>query len=318
MKTTGTGEPSTFVHVLVPRFVEACRGLDVQELLARTGAFEAILARYGSGWQTPAAGEAFFEGAPPWSHSADLSSPLDWGASLRDAVSSELGLEASVGIAATEVAARLAARLAGPRGVLLWMPGREEDLLDGVPLEELDELRPEQVSRLRAAGVTTLDALARLPPSEARALIGVEAEKVVGLVGDSASPPFDLGRSGKPGTACLLLAKRLSRQMDREGVQAQALELTVDYANGVTREQHCHMPRPTGAPEELAEAALRLYRLLPASEAAVVGLSLGAFGFDAPDEPAQLDLFKSRRNREIRVALGRGSAADLHVDSPGG
>jgi hypothetical protein len=103
--------------------------------------------------------------------------------------------------------------------------------------------------------------------------------------------------------------------MDREGVQAEALELTVDYANGVSREQHCHMPRPTGALEELAEAALRLYRLLPASEAAIVGLSLGAFGFDSKD---QLDLFKSRRNREIRVALGRTSPADPHVDSLGG
>jgi hypothetical protein len=315
---TGAGEPSTFVHVLVPGFAEACHGRRVEEILALSAAFQAILARYGSGWQTPAAGEAFFEGAPPWSHSAIVASPLDWGASLRDAVHAELELEASVGIAGTEVAARLAARLAGPRGILLWMPGREEDLLDGVPLEELDELRPEQVSRLRAAGVTTLDALARLPASEARALIGVEAEKVVGLVRDSTSPPPDLrlkGKPGKPGTACLLLAKRLSRQMDREGVQAQALELTVDYANGVSREQHCQMPRPTGAPEELAEAALRLYRLLPESEAAVVGLSLGAFSFDSSD---QLDLFKSRRNREIRVALGRPSAAAPHVDSLGG
>jgi hypothetical protein len=94
--------------------------------------------------------------------------------------------------------------------------------------------------------------------------------------------------------------------MDREGVRARGLELTVDYADGVTRERHCRMPSPAEKLEEIAEAALRLYRLLPPSEAAVVGLSLGAFGLDAPCGPAQLDLFQSRRGREIRVALGKG------------
>jgi hypothetical protein len=98
--------------------------------------------------------------------------------------------------------------------------------------------------------------------------------------------------------------------MAREGVRARGLELTVDYADGVTRERHCRMPRPAETPEEIAEAALRLYRLLPPSGAAVVSLSLGAFGLDAPGGPAQLDLFKPRRQREIRVALGRrGDAA---------
>jgi hypothetical protein len=308
------GEPSTFVHVLVPRFAEACHGLAVEKLLALTSAFQAILGRYGPEWQTPAAGEASFHGEPPWSHSTDLSSPLDWGASLRDAISSELAMEASVGIAGTEVAARLAARFAGPGGILAWMPGREVDLLDGVPVEELDELRPEQVSRLRAAGVLTLDVLARLPPREARAILGVEAENVLGLVRDSGSPGLDPETGGKPGTVCLLLAKRLSRQMDREGVRATGLELAVEYANGITREQHCHMPRPTGSADELAEAAFRLFRLLPASEAAIVGVSLEAIGFDSTD---QLALFKSRRNREIRVTLGRVAPIDLHVDSAG-
>jgi hypothetical protein len=298
---------SIFVHALVPGFVEACRGLAVEELRSLTATFDAVLARYGSGWITPAAGEAYLTGEElPWSRSTELSSPLDWGASLRDAISTELRLEGSVGIAGTEVAARLAARLAGPGGVLLWMPGREGDLIEGVPLEELDELRPEQISRLRSSGVTTLDAIARLPASEARALLGVEAEKVLGLVSDSGPAELDLARGSKPGKACLQLAKRLSRRMDREGVRARGLELTVDYADGVTRERHCRMPSPAEKLEEIAEAALRLYRLLPPSEAAVVGLSLGAFGLDAPCGPAQLDLFQSRRGREIRVALGKG------------
>ncbi len=298
------------VHVLVPDFRDACRGRTVDEVLALSRALEAVLARFGDGWRIPAAGEAFFEGEPPWSMSAEMS-PLDWGASLREALSRELRLEGSVGIAATEIAARLAARLAGPGGILLWMPGREEDLLEGVPVEELDELRPDQIARLQSQGVATLDALARLPPSEARALIGIEGEKVIDLVRVPDSRDGDPSEGGKSRAACVRLAKRLSRKMDREGVRARGLELTVDYADGATRERHSRMPRATGEPEELADAAIRLYRQLPASKAAISRISLCAFALDSVD---QLDLFQLSRDREVRVVLGRGESAELNID----
>ncbi len=310
--------PSIFVHVLLPRFREACSGRSVEEIVARARALEATLARFAGPWRTPAAGEAVFEGEPPWSSSPKPSSPLDWGASLRDAVSFELGLDSSVGIAATEVAARLAARFAGPCGVLLWTPGREKDLIDGVPVEELDELRPEQLERLRSQGVTTLDALARLDPEEARTLIGVEGEKVVELVSVSGgSEDLDSPRRRKPRTACAILAKRLSRQLERRGVRARGLELAVGYADGVTRERHCQMPRATSDSTDLEEAAFRLYRRLRRSEAAVVGLSLSAIGLDSHDLEVQLDLFRPSRAGEVRVALGRVDDAGLGVDTVG-
>jgi impB/mucB/samB family C-terminal domain len=302
-----------YVHVLLPRFREACSGRSVEELVAFTRSLEATLAHFACPWRTPAAGEAVFEGEPPWSSSTKPSTPLDWGSMLRDAIASELRLDSSVGIAATELAARLAARFAGPRGVLLWMAGREKDLIDGVPVEELDELRPEQVARLRSQGVTTLDALARLEPAEARTLIGVEGEKLVELV----SVPLDPHRGRQSASPCTILAKRLSRQLERRGARTRGLELAVGYADGVTRERHCQMPRATSDSSDLAEAAFRLYRLLPRSEAAVVGLSLSAIGLDSPDPEVQLDLFPPSRAREVRVALGRADDAELDVDTAG-
>ncbi len=191
------------------------------------------------------------------------------------------------------------------------MPGREEDLLEGVPVEELDELRPDQIARLQSRGVATLDALARLPPSEARALIGIEGEKVIDLVRVPDSTDSDPSEGEKPRAACRVLAKRLSRKMDREGVRARGLELTVDYADGVTRERHSRMPRATGEAEELADAAIRLYRQIPASKAAISRISLCAFALDSVD---QLDLFQLSRDREVRVALGRGESAELNID----
>jgi hypothetical protein len=190
------------------------------------------------------------------------------------------------------------------------MPGHERGLLDGMPLEELDVLRPQQLARLRSEGIATLDGLASLGPSEARLLMGAEGERLVGLVrgGDSSlDPPPETSASGLR-AALTLLAKRLSGRLDRGRLRARGLELAVDYADGVTRERHTRLHRPTATPEDLAEAAFRLYHLLPRSTEPPVGLSLCATGLSSAD---QLDLFGSRAAREVRVALGRGEAPDL-------
>jgi hypothetical protein len=299
-----------FVHLLLEHFREACRGRGFEDLVALNEGLDAILTRYGSGWRKPSAGEAVLAGEPPWFQFGKVGSPLDWGASLRDSISSELHLDSSVGIAASEVAAQICSRLARPRGVLVWMPGHERGLLDGMPLEELDELRPQQLARLRSEGIATLDGLASLGPSEARLLMGAEGERLVGLVrgGDSSlDPPPETSASGLR-AALTLLAKRLSGRLDRGRLRARGLELAVDYADGVTRERHTRLHRPTATPEDLAEAAFRLYHLLPRSTEPPVGLSLCATGLSSAD---QLDLFGSRAAREVRVALGRGEAPDL-------
>jgi len=300
---------TAFVHVLLERFREAWRGRGLEELVAVNAGLDAILTRYGSGWRKSAVDEAALAAEPPWLQPGKAGSPLDWATSLRDSISSELHLDSSIGIAATALAARLAARLAGPRGVLVWMPGHERKLLDGMPLEELPDLRPEQLTRLRSEGIETLDALARLEPSEARALIGVEGEKLVGLVRGSSSlvPAPETSAEGL-NAVFAILAKRLSRRLERGRLQARGLEIEVDYADGVARERHTHLDRPTSAPEDLAEAAFRLYHLLPNSAEPVVGLSLSATGLGSVD---QLDLFGSRTAREVRVALGRAESPEL-------
>jgi nucleotidyltransferase/DNA polymerase involved in DNA repair len=291
---------SASVHVLLESFREACRGRCVDELVALNQGVDAILARYGSGWRKPSIDEALLGGEPSWQQAGKAGSPLDWGTSLRNAVSDELGLSASVGIAASEVAARICSRLARPRGVLVWMPGRERGLLGGIPLEELDEIRPDQIVRLRSKGIGTLDALAALEPSEARAILGFEGERLVDRV-RGADPGLDPENGTRP-DALSRLASRLSRQLERRRFLARGLELVVEYADGVRRERQTPLHRATSASEDLEEAASRLFRLLRRSAAPVVGLSLAATGLRSAE---QLDLFGPAGTREVRVASGR-------------
>jgi nucleotidyltransferase/DNA polymerase involved in DNA repair len=293
---------NVYVHVLLERLRDACRGRCFEDLAALNEGIDAILARYGSCWRKPSIDEALLGGEPPWHQAGKAGSPLDWGASLRGAISVELGLSASVGIAASEVAARICSRLARPRGVLVWMPGRERGLLGGIPLEELDEIRPEQIARLRSKGIGTLDALAALTPSEACSILGCEGERLVGRVrGDDP----DVGpENGTRPDALARLASRLSGQLERRRFLACGLELAVEYADGIRRERHTRLHRATSASGDLEEAASRLFRVLRRSAEPVVGLSLTATGLRSTEQPG---LFGPTGAREVRVAMGRAN-----------
>lgn len=291
------------VHLIVERFRQAFRGRAFDDLVSLTERLDAVLGRHATGWSRPSADEAVLVSPPPWGPNR---SPLDWAGSLRADVLHELKLDCSIGIASTRVAARLCARLARPRGILRWMEGHEESLIEGLPLEDLDELRPEQLARLRSQGIRTLDELACLSPKEARALMGSEGEKLVGLVRgvDRVVEGPDANRLSR---ALTLLVRRLERRLNREGWNARGLELQLTYADGVTRERYLLLPRATSSGEELREAALRLAEMQAHRPEPVVGLSLTATGLTGNE--GQLDLFGARP-RELRVHLGQLPAVD--------
>ncbi|MGH9322350.1 MAG: hypothetical protein ACRD3V_21000, partial [Vicinamibacteria bacterium] len=287
------------VHVFLERFLQACRGRDCDDLLSVNESLSALLARYGSGWWKPSADEAVLVSHRPWE--AD-DSPLGWGSSLRERISNELQLDCSIGIASTRLAARICARLACPNGILLWMPGHERSLIGEMPLEELDELRPAQMERLRSEGIRTLSDMAGLSPGRARALMGTEGERVVALVrGVDAS--LDRAEGGRLFQAATLLARRLSRRLERGGRRARGLELMIVYADGVTRERYIVLPGPTSRSADFSEGAMRLAASTDERRESVVGISLTATGLTSFS--GQLDLFCRVPAQEVRVALGR-------------
>jgi DNA polymerase-4 len=290
-----------FVHVSLDLFEEKAAGdKSLEDWLAVTATLDRVLGRHASGWTRPSVDEAAFAGPVPWG--AD-GSPLDWADALRRDLASELclgGRSASVGIAATRVAARICSRIARPSGILLWMEGRERGLFEGLPLEELDELRPDQLSRLRSQGIRTLDELGSLTSGEARALMGAEGEKLVGLVrGLDDVTGTDAGGLER---AVDLLARRLERRLFQERRRARGLELSIVYADGVTRERYLLLPRPTSSAADLRQAAMQLVDAQPRRRYVVGGLALTATGLTGAS--SQLELFDAEGPRELRVNVG--------------
>ena len=174
-----TASPKAVVHVTIERFFESIGSRKLDDLMWLNDQLDQTLARHATGWQRPSADEAVLATDPPWDENG---SPMDWASALSDSVRDEIGLDCSVGIAATRFAARICSRIARPRGVLLWLSGYEDGLIASLPLEELDELTPKQLAMLRAQGVRTLGEMSSLASVEARAILGSQASKLMSLI----------------------------------------------------------------------------------------------------------------------------------------
>jgi nucleotidyltransferase/DNA polymerase involved in DNA repair len=202
--------------------------------------------------------------------------------------------------------------MARPRGILLCREGQESVLIGGLPLQELDELRPAQLARLRSEGIRTFCQLAALGSKEARRFLGSEGESLLSLVrGEDGAP--DETVDGRLSRAASLLARRLSRRLSRRGRDARGLELQLIYADGVTSERYLLLPRATSFLEEILEAALRLVEMHPRRHEPVADVALTATGLiglqgrlDLPDPAVPFALFGGESRREVRVSLGGG------------
>jgi hypothetical protein len=275
-------------------------GQSLEDVLSQNVRLEACLEKFQKGWERPSADEAVWITTATQGDGAD--STMRWVEKLREHIHSSTELNASAGIASTRLAARVASRLAKPRGLLLILPGYESRFLASVSLEELDELRPSQAAALRRRGIGTFGDLADLPPEEARHILGPEAIKLLGLVrGEEGGP--DRIRGGKVERALGILCRRASKKLEDGRWGARGLELCLIYRDGVSLERYTIMPHPVQNSRDLESSAAHILRWFPARNVPIVGLSLTATGLSP--RPGELPFFT--RTKDVHVHIGRVS-----------
>ena len=121
--------------------------------------------------ERPSADEAFVDltaegpGDPP---------PVRAAETIRDELQRRLGLDASLGLASSRLAARIASGWAKPRGLLVVLPGYEHSFVAGKPLSVLG-LPPRLASALERAGVDTVGRLADCDEGALAAAVGATA-----------------------------------------------------------------------------------------------------------------------------------------------
>ncbi len=100
--------------------------------------------------------------------------PVRAAETIRDELQRRLGLDASLGLASSRLAARIASGWAKPRGLLVVFPGYERSFLAGKPVSVLG-LPPHVATALEKAGLTTVGQLADADEQALAAVVGPAA-----------------------------------------------------------------------------------------------------------------------------------------------
>jgi DNA polymerase IV len=221
---------------------------------------------------------------------------------IKDELQRRLHLDASLGLASTRLAARVASAFARPRGLLVVLPGYEQSFLFRQPVSALPELPPHLEQALVEGGLPTIGDVAAADDVALTAAVGSAAARLRAVVSGADEAPFAVAgppaavyeeaqvrdrRTDRAGLESLLeaLARRASQKLAPFGLVAESATVEVRRAQGASRRSRSARPGLGDAetvqavvtalgepllepPQGIQSLAVRLHRLVPAAREA--------------------------------------------------
>jgi len=250
--------------------------------------------------ERPSADEAFVDLTV---EGPDDTPPVRAAETIRDELQRRLGLDASLGLASSRLAARVASAWAKPRGLLVVLPGYEHSFLAGKPVSALG-LPPHLVSALERAGLATVGQVADCEESALTRAVGAAAPRLRAAARGEQEPPIAVAapppfvqeestiRDRRSDRLALeeiadALARRAARRLKPFRLAARAIGVEVRRAGDAVRRGDAFSP---GLADEDAIAARVRALLEPLLEPAegVRGLQVRLARLDPPTSQAPL------------------------------
>lgn len=244
---------------------------------------------------------------------------------MKRRIREETGLTASVGLAPTMMAAKIASDLRKPDGLVIVERERLRDFLRPLDVGVIWGLGPKAEARLRTMGVRTVGELADRHPRELEAVFGKNGayfwqaangidEREVSPGGEtksiSAESTFesDVRDRGLVEAEIAALCERVSRKMRAENVRARTITLKLRFADFSTH-THAHTrPDPTNFTEELARDAVKSFHAIDKGRELVRLVGVKASALVPPDE--QLGLFDEQTRKKEKVHTAEDAIKD--------
>ena len=234
-------------------------------------------------------------------------SPVAVGQEIRARVKTELGLPASVGVAATKFMAKLASESAKPDGCLHIPQIDQLVFLHSLPVGSLWGVGPATLAGLQRLGVETVGDLAGLPeaavtsalgPTNGRHLLAlaqgvddrlVEADVEAKSVSVEETYEIDLEGRDLVETALLAHAQRLSGRLRRSGLAARTITIKVRYGDFTTITRSLTAEAALDSSRDLYRVGLGLLEQVDLARPVRL-LGLGGSTLEDGTQPRQLSL----------------------------
>lgn len=190
-----------------------------------------------------------------------LGAPLEIGQLIRRRVASELGITASVGIAASKFVAKIASTRCKPDGLLLIRPEQTVPYLHSLPVNALWGVGGKTAEVLARMGIRTVADVAATPVSSLKKVLGATGEHVHRLswgidsrtvtpvrveksIGAEETFAADTADDALLHRELLRLSHRTAERLRASGLVARTVALKLRYADfsTVTRSRTVHTP----------------------------------------------------------------------------
>jgi len=250
---------------------------------------------------------------------------------IKGAVTAELGLTASVGVAPVKFLAKIASDLEKPDGLVVVAPAAVASFLDRVPIERLWGAGPRAVERFHALGVTTIGGVARVADDDLRSAFGersaehfrrlargedrrrVETGHRRKSVGRETTFLEDVADRARVASTLLNLVEEVARRLRRKSLAGRTVcvKLRTDDFRTVTRQ--AALDHPAQTTEEIWPLARDLLRRADQTRRKIrlVGVSLSGFS-----EDPQMSLFDgSGKGADRRIAAALDAVAERFGES---
>lgn len=198
------------------------------------------------------------------------------GRTIKKRIREEIGLTASVGVAANKFLAKLASDLEKPDGFVVIPPKRAAAMLSELPVGKLWGVGKVTERELAGQGVRKIGDLLRLAPEKLEAIAGSYVHRLRDLARGIDNRPVVVGEPSKSIGAETTFASdisdgdelrgildqlcdRVAKRLRREGYRAQTIHIKARYANFETITRATTLPTNTASTRSIVETARDLF-----------------------------------------------------------
>ena len=242
---------------------------------------------------------------------------------IRRRVREELGITASVGIAANRLVAKVASDQAKPDGICEVPSGTEAAFLAPFPLRTLPMLGPALERKLTRLGISTLGQVAAMTPATLRAVLGphgpelaarcrgvdeghVGGRGVAKSISREGTFTHDVAKPARLRAVVRGFSESVGSQLRAQGYRARTLGVKVRFGDFHTVSRSLTVDRAVNSDDAIFEAAMALLEQARANEKLAIRLlGVGASNLVTEAFQMPLDADVEKRREALSAAVDR-------------
>jgi len=231
---------------------------------------------------------------------------------IRRRITAELGINASIGIANSKVAAKIATEQAKPNGQCEVPAGEEASFLAPLDIAVMPGIGKKTEQHLKSLGIDTLGKLAALPASFLKSRLGTYAPYLSNAAMGIDNRPVEMPSEAKSisrettfetdtrnqtflEAKLSYLSEKITATLRKRGKQARVVQIKIRFADFTTLTRQKHLGQPASGNREIFQTALSLMNgILDSDRQAVRLLGVGISDFCGPEKQLEIDPAKAR------------------------